>query len=94
MVARGCCDTGLHVDKLLKLDKPSGLNLMSTEPHPIKVTSTATKTIRGKAKLTENAKTGKVTAVVAVMYLNGKSKENAQNTNLQKNGILIGTKGH
>jgi hypothetical protein len=33
----GCSDMGLHVDKRLKLDKPLGLNLMSTEPRPIKV---------------------------------------------------------
>ena len=67
---------------------------MSTEPRPIKVTRTATEAISGERKAIESTKTGKVTAVVAVMYLNGKSKENAQNTNLQKNGILIGTKGH
>jgi hypothetical protein len=45
-----------------------------------------------RKKAIENAKTGKVTAVVEVMYLNGKSKVNLQNTNLQKSKILIGTK--
>ena len=65
---------GLHVDKRLKLDKPVGLNLMSIEPRPIKVTSLATTTISGDEKAIENAKTVKVTAVVTVMYLNGKSK--------------------
>jgi antitoxin component YwqK of YwqJK toxin-antitoxin module len=45
---------------------------MSTKPRPIKVTSKATKTISGKEKTIENAKTGKVTGVVAVMYRNGK----------------------
>ena len=40
---------------------------MSTGPRPIKVTSTAAKTISGEEKAIENAKTGKVTAVVAVM---------------------------
>jgi hypothetical protein len=49
---------------------------MSTEPHPIKVTSLANKTISGDEKAIENAKTGEITAVVAVMYLNGKSKIN------------------
>ena len=44
-------------------------------------------------KAIENAKTGKVTAVVTVMYLNGKSKVYLQCTNLQKSEILIGTKG-
>jgi hypothetical protein len=63
---------GLHVDKHLKLDEPLGLNLTSTEPRPIKVTRTAAETISGEQKAIENAKTGKVIAVVAIMYLNGK----------------------
>ncbi len=36
-------------------------------------------------------KTGKVTAVVAVMYLNGKTKVKLQSINSQKSKILIGT---
>ena len=32
----------------------------------------------------ENTKTGKVTAVVAVMYLNGKTKVNLRSANLRK----------
>ena len=63
---------------------------MSTKPRPIKVTSTATKTISGEEKAIENAKTGKVTAVFAVMYLNGKTKVNLHNANSQKNKTLIG----
>ena len=63
---------------------------MSTKPRPIKVTNTATKTISGKEKAIENAETGKVTVVVAVMYLNGKTKVNLCNINLQKSEILIG----
>ena len=74
----------LHVDKHLKLDEPLALNLMSTEPRPIKVTSSAAKTISSEEKTIENAKTGKVTAGVAVMYLNGKSKVNLYVVNLQK----------
>jgi hypothetical protein len=49
---------------------------MSTEPRPIKVTRTAAETISGEQKAIENAKTGKVTVVVAVMYLKGKTKVN------------------
>jgi hypothetical protein len=64
---------------------------MSTKSHPIKVTSKATKTISGEGKAIENAKTGKVTVVVTVMYLTGKTKVNLHSTNLQKNEILIGT---
>jgi hypothetical protein len=75
---------GLHVDKRLKLDKLLGFNLMSTEPRPIKVTRTATKTISGDRKAIESAKTGKVTVVVAVMYLNGKTKVNLCSANPKK----------
>jgi hypothetical protein len=75
---------GLRVDKRLKLDKPVGLNLTSTEPCPVKVTRTAAETISGERKAIENAKTGKVTAVVAVMYLKGKTKVNLCSANSQK----------
>ena len=74
----------LNVGKRLTLDKTKGLNLMFTEPRPIKVTKLADETISGNEKAIENAKTGKVTAVVVVMYLNGKSKVNLHNANLQK----------
>ncbi len=52
-----------------------------TEPYPITVTRTAAETISGERKAIENAKTGKVTAVVTVMYLNGKTKVNLLSTN-------------
>jgi hypothetical protein len=45
---------------------------MSTEPRPIKVTNLADKTISGNKKVIENAKTGKVTAVIVVMCLSEK----------------------
>ena len=57
---------------------------MSTEPRLIKVTSLADKAISGNEKAFENAKTGQVTAVIAVMYLTGKSKINLHNANLPK----------
>jgi hypothetical protein len=63
---------------------------MSTEPRPIKVTRTATEAISGEQKAIESAKTGKVTAVVVVMYLNGKTKVNLGSANSQKSEILIG----
>ena len=59
---------------------------MYTEPRPIKVTRTATKTISGEEKAIENAKAGTATAVVGVMYLNGKPKVNLHSANLQKVG--------
>ena len=70
---------------------------MSTEPRPIKVTRSATETISGDQNAIESAKTGKVTVVVAVMYLNGKTKVNLRSANLQKKqdtdrpGAAIGT---
>jgi hypothetical protein len=76
---------GLHVDKRLKLDKPLGFNLTSTEPRLIKVTRTAAEASNGEQKAIENAKTGKVTAVVAVMYLNRGTNINLCSANLQKN---------
>jgi len=62
-------DTGLRVDKHLKLDKQLALNFVSTEPHPIKITNLADEIISSNEKAIENAKTGKVTAVAAVMTL-------------------------
>ena len=66
----GYSDTGLHVNKCLKLDKHLALNLMSMEPHSITVTNFADKTISGNEKAIENAKTGRVTVIAAVMQLN------------------------
>jgi hypothetical protein len=57
---------------------------MSTEPCPIIVTRTATETINGDQKAIESAKTGKMTAVIAVMYLNGKTKVNLRSANPKK----------
>ena len=56
-----------HVDKRFKLDKPTGIELNSTDTRPIKATRTALNLIKAQQKATENSKTGKVTAVVAVM---------------------------
>ncbi len=65
------CDTELVVDKRLKLDKPFASDLQSTQPHPIKVTDSISNSKRADIKALENAKTGKVTAVVVVMHLYG-----------------------
>ena len=75
---------GLHVDKCLKLDKPLALNLMSTEPRPIKVTNLADVIISSTKKAIENTKTGKVTAVAAVMSLNKSNKLILHNANLKE----------
>ena len=63
-------DTGLSRDKRLKLDKPNGVNLASTDTRPIKVTKLAqndTEVFRDGELTKSRENTGKVTAVVAVM---------------------------
>jgi hypothetical protein len=71
----------LVVDKHLKLDKPFMSDLQSTLPHPIKVTDPISKRDRADVKALENAKTEKVTAVVAVMHLYGDAKSSSINAN-------------
>jgi hypothetical protein len=57
---------GLVVDKHLKLDKPFMSVLQSTQPRLIKVMDSVSNSYRADVKALENAKTGKVTAVVMV----------------------------
>jgi hypothetical protein len=56
-------------------------DLQSTQPTPIKVTDTILNSKRADAKALENAKTGKVTAVVAVMHLYGDTKNRSIGNN-------------
>jgi hypothetical protein len=58
---------GLQVDKHLKLDQPMGIDLKSTDTRPIKATKLALDVIRANEITIENSKTGKVTAVVAIL---------------------------
>jgi hypothetical protein len=61
-------NTGFSVDKCLKLDKPLGTIYLSTKPRQIKVADTASsETTKADEIAIKTAKTGKVTAVVAVM---------------------------
>ncbi len=60
----------LSVNKRLKIDKPLGTIYLSHKPRPIKVADTApSKTTKANQIVIETAKTGKVTAVVAVMSI-------------------------
>ncbi len=62
--------TGFGVDKHLKIDKPLSSVYLSTESCPIKVANTASSNnIRANDIAIETVKTGKVTAVVAVMSI-------------------------
>ena len=46
-----------------------GIDLISSDTRPIKATRTALNIIKANKKLIENSKTGKVTAVVAIMKI-------------------------
>ncbi len=56
-------------------------DLQSTQPHPIEVMDSVLYSDRADVKALENAKTGKVTAVVAVMHLYGNAKSRSINDN-------------
>jgi hypothetical protein len=71
---------GRVVDKHLKLDEPFLSDLQSTQPRPIKVMDPVLISIRADEKALENAKTGKVSAVVMVMHIFGNTKGNLPNT--------------
>jgi hypothetical protein len=71
----------LVVDKHLKLDKPFMSDLQPTEPRLIKVTDPVSNNDRADVKALENAKTGKVTTVVAVMHLYCNAKSSSINDN-------------
>jgi hypothetical protein len=75
---------GFSVDKHLKIDKPFNTVYSSTEPRPIKVTATApSETTRANEIAIKTAKTGKVSAVVAVMSIFCKKRCDLQSTNLK-----------
>jgi hypothetical protein len=52
-------------------------DLQSTQPHPIKVTDPVSDSTSADVKALENAKTGKLTAVVVVMHLYGNAKSSS-----------------
>jgi hypothetical protein len=74
---------GSRVDKHLKLEQPLGIDLKSTDTHPTKATKLALDTIRANEIIIENSKTGKVTAVVAILKVFG-DKSNSRNSNPRK----------
>ncbi len=76
-----------HLDKHFKLDKPSGIDLISSDTRPIKATRTALNIIKAKEKLIKNSKTGKVSAVVTIMKIFDKNIVNSRNSNSGKLSI-------
>jgi hypothetical protein len=66
-----------QVDKHLKLEQPSGIDLKSTDTRLIKATKLALDIISANEIANKNSKTGKVTAVVAILKIFG-DKSNSQ----------------
>jgi hypothetical protein len=64
----------------MELPAASSPQVPSTQPCPIKVTDPVLNSSKADEKSLENAKTGKVTAVVAVMHIYGETKSNLLNT--------------
>ncbi len=71
----------MQVDKGLKLEQPTGIDLKSTDTHPIKAAKLALDIIRASEIAIENSKNGKVTAVVAILKVFG-DKSNSRNSKL------------
>jgi hypothetical protein len=71
----------LQVDKRLKLEQPTGIDLNSTDTRLIKATKLALDVIRANEIAIENSKTSKVTAVVAILKNFG-DKSNSRNSKL------------
>jgi hypothetical protein len=74
----------LDVDKRPKIDEPLGtIYNLSHKPHPIKLINTAlSETMKADEIANGTAKTGKVTAVVAVMSIFKKKRCKLQSANL------------
>jgi hypothetical protein len=58
--------------------------LQSTQPHPNEVTDPILISTRADEKALENAETGKVNTVLAVMHIYGNTKSNLRNTRAKK----------
>ncbi len=80
----GSPDTEHVIDKRLKLDELFMSDLQSTQPRLIKVTDPISNSNRADAKALENAKTGKVTALNAVMHLGCDFFSSQTNTQIHK----------
>ena len=72
---------GSLADKHLKLDQP---NLESIETRPIKATKLAIDVSKANEIALENSKTGKVTAIVAILKVFGGNTHNSRNANPEK----------
>ena len=80
----GSGSTGNLVDKRLKLNQPSGIHLKSADTRPIKATKLAHDIIKANESAIENSKTGKVTAVIAILKVFGDKFTNSRSANPEK----------
>jgi len=77
----GSSSTSGPVDKHLQLEQPSGIHLKFTDTRLIKATKLALDTIRANEITIENSKTGKVTAIVAILKVFGDNTRNSWGAN-------------
>jgi hypothetical protein len=84
----------LVLDKCLKLDNQFMSDLHSIQPCPIKVVDPVPINVRADEKALENAKTGKVTMVIAVMHIFGETESNSPNADVKNSAkkTKIGSK--
>jgi hypothetical protein len=74
---------GLDVDKHLKIDEPFEPIYLSHKPRPTKVVNTAlSETTKADEIASKNSKTGKVTAVVALMSIFSRKRCKLRSANL------------
>jgi hypothetical protein len=73
-----------EVEKRLKLEQPLGIDLKSTDTRPIKASKLALDIIKANEIAIENAKTGQVTAVVAILKVLGDTFTSSRNTKPEK----------
>lgn len=91
----GSSDTSLGRDDRLKLDKPDGINFLSTTARPIKVTKKAHGILESPraneiAKSCKNS--GKVTAVAAIMTVFSKKYKNSTTLSSRKTALGVNLK--
>jgi hypothetical protein len=80
----------LDVDKYLKKDEPLGTIFSSHKPRPIKVVNTPlSETTKADEIASKTAKTGKVTAVVAVMSIFSRKRCKLRSANLGNEKSLL-----
>ncbi len=77
----GSSSTGSLVDKRIKLEQSSGVQLNSIDTRPIKATKLAPDNIRANEIAIKNSETVKVTAVVAILQVFGDNTHNSRNAN-------------